>query len=316
MKFSLIFLIIIPILLYLFFLILRIYIYIRIVKHKHLGNIESIKVLKNKSLYDENFAKLMQKELFEIPIENKILIRGNYIEGKTENVVIFSHGFQGTRWEMTKYASWFFENGWHMVFFDFRNCGDSTGKISSLGGLEMRDLRAVVEWTCKRVSSRNQLVLFGESVGGAVSSVYSSQDSRISSVIADSIFSSAIKEVRSMMINTILPKWFIERTISDVTGWIQFFPGYKIADMNPEYSIMRTNIPMLFIHGECDMVVPPFMSWNMFVKRKLNAPTRVYLCKGAGFTESVIVNPKKYFNYIEDFFKSDSNITDFSKFLV
>lgn len=305
--------IIVPFLLYLSYLVLRLYIFFRIIKHKHRHSGDSIASLKQRQLYNAVLAEKMEDDTFEIEIEKHVTISGNLIKGSSNKLVIFAHGFQGTRWDMTKYAQWFFEEGWNMVFFDFRTCGESTGKIGSLGGLEVRDLEGVVRWSRDRLGEQDKLLLFGESVGAAVCAVYSSRDESVSAVIADSIYSSALKEVRSKLLRTLLPKWFVERVLIDVTGWIRFYPGYQISEMNPEYSLMRTSIPLLLVHGEADMQVPPSMPWTIFRKRRELAPTRIYLCKGAGFAGSWETNPKKYLDVIQDFLNDDAAIKEFSR---
>lgn len=307
---------VVPGLLYLFYFSLRLYIFFRIVKHRHHHKKDSISQLKDSGLFHESVVKRMKEETFEVMVEKKIIIKGNFIKGKDDRLIIFSHGFQGTRWDMTKYADRFIEEGWNVVFFDFRTCGESGGRIGSLGGLEVKDLEAVVLWSLKRVENPSQFILFGESIGAAVSSVYSSTDKRVTAVIADSMYSSALKEVRSKLINTFLPKWFIERVLSDVIGWIRFYPGYEISAMNPEYSLMRTSIPLLLIHGDADMQVPPIMSWTIYKKRREIAPTQLYFCPNAAFSSSLQENPEKYYKIINSFLADDPRVKEFSRLYV
>ncbi len=105
--------------------------------------------------------------------------------------VIMSHGYAGTRLEKglpaLALAKSIVEAGYHVLMFDFRNSGNSEGKITTVGFLEKQDVLGAIDWVQEREPS--QICLIGFSMGGSTSILAAAEERAVLGVITDSAFS-------------------------------------------------------------------------------------------------------------------------------
>lgn len=114
-------------------------------------------------------VNLDKPEDIEIPIKD-IMISGWYFKGKNNCGVIFHHGYRGTRIRMLTYTQLFNEYKCHYLMFDARHHAKSTGDFGTFGYYEKFDLLAIIDWFKEKTKlSDEQIVLFGESMGAAIS---------------------------------------------------------------------------------------------------------------------------------------------------
>ena len=74
---------------------------------------------------------------------------------------------------------------YNLVLFDFRNHGQSSGDVTTLGVREARDLKAVVDWL-ERAKAPSSIAVLGVSMGGAATIDEATTDDRVAAVILDS----------------------------------------------------------------------------------------------------------------------------------
>jgi uncharacterized protein len=104
--------------------------------------------------------------------------------GPAGATVVLAHGHGSNKSGMLERAEGL-HSAYNLVFFDFRDHGQSGGAQSTVGVLEQRDLTAVLDWlsATKRPSS---IALLGVSMGGAAAANVAAHDSRVDALILDS----------------------------------------------------------------------------------------------------------------------------------
>lgn len=300
---------------YLFVFGIKIGYFFKIVHFQKKSTEASISTLKKRGLFNTVLASRMTEEPFTVAVGKKRFISGSFVKGKNLHLAVFLPGFFQTRYDMMEMAQIFFERGWNLLFFDFRGSGQSDGVVSSLGGIELKDFAKVMQWGYRRLPQADKIYLVGSALGAIVASVYVPKDMRIDGVILDSLCTSATKWIKHQLKRLPLPQWILDRILLTQIEWVSYFLRYSLSDINPEYSLMRTRIPVLLIHGDEDFQIPPKPVYDLFKNRKELAPTRLYFCKGAAFQGSLEKDPERYRQIVSDFLDEDFHLKDFSKLL-
>ena len=90
------------------------------------------------------------------------------------------------------------------MLFDFRNHGQSSGDLTTLGVREVRDLQAVVDWL-ERTKSPPSIGVLGVSMGGAAAIDEAAADDRVSAVILDSTHATLVGSLQRQLESRSLP---------------------------------------------------------------------------------------------------------------
>ncbi|XP_042357316.1 lysophosphatidylserine lipase ABHD12-like [Plectropomus leopardus] len=176
--------------------------------------------------------------------------------GDGHPVIIYLHGNTGTRAinhrvELVKILS---AAGYHVVSFDYRGFGDSTGEPSEAG--LTTDALHVFHWVKKR-SSGGPVYLWGHSLGSGVATNTAVKLQEEGSVVDALILEGAFTRLGEVATNHPLTKMYM------------FLPGFEsllwnILDMNNIVFDNNKNLkvltsPLLLLHAEDDHIVPYHM---------------------------------------------------------
>jgi fermentation-respiration switch protein FrsA (DUF1100 family) len=109
----------------------------------------------------------------------------------TQKAVIFSHSYGDNRERMPietlKLAKRLSTEGFHVFMYDFRNSGESGGKITTIGLKEKTDLLSAIHYV-KEEKNTHEIGLIGWSMGASTSIIVGSESDDVRAVIADSPF--------------------------------------------------------------------------------------------------------------------------------
>lgn len=152
-----------------------------------------------------------------------------------KGVVLLCHGNAGNISHRIDYARMFAELGYGTLLFDYRGYGKSTGKPTEEG--TYRDATAAWRWlTETRGVAPRDIVVFGESLGGAVAAWLAAQHTPRALVIASSFTS--VPDLGAQVY------WFIP------VRWLSRFKYDTAAELS------KVAAPVLIAHSSTDDIIP------------------------------------------------------------
>jgi fermentation-respiration switch protein FrsA (DUF1100 family) len=166
------------------------------------------------------------------------------------------------------------------VLYDYRGYGQSSGSPDEPG--TYADSRAVYDWLAARGVPPGRIVLFGESLGCAVS-VQLALDRSAAGLILEAPFAS----VRAMA-RLVMP-------------WLPAGPLLRTRYDNQE-KIPRVAIPLLLFHGTADEVIPFAQGEAVF--RAAREPKRFVPVAGAHHNDVYVVGGPDYVRALAEFLRS------------
>lgn len=155
------------------------------------------------------------------------------------------------------------EFGYSVVVFDFRNHGESSGNLTTVGLLEQHDLEAVIAWVKKLKGINEKIILWGFSMGAATSLLVGCRSDKVSAIIADSPFA----DLRNYLHEN-LPQWskLPAFPFSNIIILLSpFVYGFRLEDVSPINALKETSGKnILLVHGEQDTTIPFDMSKQLY----------------------------------------------------
>jgi len=176
--------------------------------------------------------------------------------GEAHGTVLYLHGNAQNISAHFANVAWMPAAGFNVLAFDYRGYGGSEGR-PTLAGVQL-DIDAAMKVLLAREDvDPDQIVVFGQSLGGALAIYYvahSQYRDHIRAVVADSAFADyrlVAKEKMADFFITWPLQWLPDYTVDNY-----FAPRAAVAAIAP--------IPLLLIHGEDDSIVSPHHSKMLF----------------------------------------------------
>jgi fermentation-respiration switch protein FrsA (DUF1100 family) len=196
---------------------------------------------------------------------------------KADATVLFLHGNAENISTHFMNVAWMPAEGFNVLALDYRGYGGSEGK-PSLPGMQLDIDAALAALRARPDVDPRRIVLFGQSLGGALAIHYAArgpQRGALRAVIADSAFAD-YRMIAS------------EKLAGSAVTWpFQWLPALVVDnDYSPLASIGAVSpLPLLLIHGEADAVVPPHHAQRLF--DAAGRPKELWLLPGVGHIASV-----------------------------
>jgi len=212
-------------------------------------------------------------EIFDLRLHNGDTVRTWYWPSPRSDAptVLYLHG---SRWNLNGSAFRF--NGWtrmgySMLAIDYRGFGASTALLPSERSVA-DDARVALAELVRRQPDPARRFVYGHSLGGAIAIdlLARSDAPPVAGLIAESSFTSVAD-----MLGT--------------TGWWGSLPGVRWLVTQPFASIDKVgalDLPILFIHGTADRVVPHTMSDALYAAASQASPALTRLVKLEGGSHS------------------------------
>ncbi len=198
-------------------------------------------------------------------------------QGPARATVLFLHG--NAENISTHFASiaWMPAEGFNVLALDYRGYGASAGS-PSLRGMQL-DIDAAMRALLARpdVDAR-RIVVFGQSLGGALAIHYAAHGAyrvNIRALVADSAFSDYREITREKLAGFFL------------TWPFQWLPWLTVDnDYSPAASVRAISpMPLLLIHGERDLIVPPHHS--RLLHELAGEPKELWIVPEAGHIQAL-----------------------------
>ena len=213
---------------------------------------------------------------------------------------ILVHGYGRDGRFAFDYAEEYLKRGWNVVVPDLRASGESDGEFITMGALESRD---VALWA-EKISSAHpdaKIILHGVSMGAATVMLTAAlEPPNLIAVVEDCGYTNAYEMFTAQLEKIFsLPEYPVMPCANLVC---KLKTGVKISDAAPLEVIDKIKVPMLFIHGDADGLVPFEMMGRLF--DACAAPKEKFVVAGAGHADAKRNNPAAYFDKVFAFLDS------------
>ena len=244
----------------------------------------------------DNIVKIPYEDAYITSFDKLRLHARIYVQPNSKKVAVLCHGYRGTPYrDFSGGAVEVLNLGYNVVLIDERAHGMSKGHSITFGVREVKDAIDWVKYARDRFGEDSELALIGISMGGNVVLTASDKIGK-AKIIADCPFSS--------------PKIMLKETIRQMKLPVKiFYPLVNLASIifthtnlnkvSAYDSIKNTTNKILIIHGDSDMVVPHFISEDLF--RTYPNKIQYELFKGANHGMSYLVDKPRYQKVIRDF---------------
>ena len=261
-----------------FFIISIVYFYLYSIPRRYVSEIKPSDIM-------------LKYESVEIKTSDDIELKGWFIPSniKTDKAIILLHGWAADKGDIFAFTN-FFSQRYNLLYIDFRAMGESSGRFSSGGYTEIRDLKAAIDFLKKR---GYKVGVYGFSMGGFVALLYLFENDDISFVIADSPYDSIYTAFDNFLkIYDIFSKPII---------WLMNFEykiiyGKYLSELSIQKNIEKIRVPVLFICGTKDEICYKQEIWDYQIRN-----SNVTFLILDGFLHGETVYYKDYENILFDF---------------
>jgi uncharacterized protein len=260
---------------------------------------ECFQYFEKQGLYSkEEFDKLPKEEL-EIDTFDKLKLRGIFIEKfkESKRVVIIVHGYRVCFSSSLIFMNMFFRQKFNVLLVDQRAHGRSDGIYATYGYYEKKDLDLWVNFLRQKIGEDAVIGLHGQSMGGGTVLEYAEINKYAKFIIADCPYSDGKKLIKHVF-NKLshLPMYPF---VLFMNFRLKRKAKFSIEDISPMKAISDKSIPVMFIHGSMDELVPSYMSEEMYKAKK--GLKRLLIVEGAKHGNAYETNKELYEKEVEIF---------------
>jgi uncharacterized protein len=237
-------------------------------------------------------------ELVSFATSTGVRLIGRFFRGATQSTIILTHGYGGSQDEMLPVAETLVRAGFTVLTYNSRSNADTGGK-ATLGKLETEDLVSAVDYVLTRDDvDPERIGALGFSAGGAMTVMAAARDPRIRALVTDSgwsdvrhwLYPGARRAFRGFWPVARLGLWFLELRA-----------GTRLSDLRPVAVIGQISPrPVLIIHGQSDVVVPPEDAMQDFAAAGVGR--QLWLLPDAAHGETVSLDANTYGARVGTFF--------------
>lgn len=182
--------------------------------------------------------------------EDRLNICGWYAPPASGQALLMLHGHSGNRDQLLVHADYLLAAGYGLLLIDFRNHGDSDGRMTSMGCHEIKDARAAYRFL-QAQDAVQQIVIWGHSMGGAVASQLM-RESGAAGLFIDATFADFPSIVRAGVRRRGLPQP-IARLLTALYGILS---DSDWRACRPIDYLAAVEVPVLLFHGAKDTLIP------------------------------------------------------------
>ena len=235
--------------------------------------------------------------------EDKVQLKGWFItsDKDSDKTIILMHGWGMNRSDIFKNTYFLHDLGFNLFYFDFRALGESGGKTSSIGYLELKDVKAAIRFLqetrpqfCKKIG------LYGLSMGGMVAICEAAHNPEITCVVAEASYYSFRRVVsRWAWLHHHIPYFPL---LPIVLHYIRKNLGVSPERYSPKYNISKISPrPVFLVHGRYDNLVPAAQAKLLY--KNAGEPKEIWLVPGAKHNKCAEVGGFEYKQKLADFFR-------------
>ncbi len=243
-------------------------------------------------------------ERIEIRSEDGKRLVGHLLRApqQTDRLAVVLHGHRCVSGEMGFIAKLYAARGWNVFMPDQRAHGKSEGRIIGMGWIERRDVLCWLAELLKRLGPQTQIVLHGISMGAATTMMTVGEPdlpANVKCAVEDCGYTDAFDSFLYHMQRDM--PWIPckKLLIHIASGWNRIVGGYGFREACSVPSLARSRVPMLFIHGTHDNVVPFEMMRTLY--DACGAQKKMLVVEGAAHGVAYFHDPALYEKTVMDF---------------
>lgn len=212
----------------------------------------------------DDMEKIPHEEVSVVSSDGYRLYGRLYEMKKEAPVIVFLHGYHGlSEWDGFGFFRICKNNRINILMADERAHGKSEGNIITLGIKERHDCKLWTDYVVERYGNDKDVFLAGVSMGASsvLMSTALTLPGNVKGIISDCGFSepaSMIKETIRQMKLPVEPMYFF------VNLGAKMFGHFNLEEITSLKAVKNLKLPVLFIHGKEDSVVPLSMNEELF----------------------------------------------------
>ncbi len=220
----------------------------------------------------------------------------------SEVYVFGAHGYRSSgKREFSKFVQYYLEKGYNVFLPDHVASGESEGTWCTFGYNEREDCMKWLSYLTDTFGKDIKIILHGVSMGSATVCMMSGRDDlpeNVKFTVADCGFTRAedffnwkIKNLGIKISEPITKGVFFAGKINH---------GFDLFDVSPLDSVRTAKVPMFFVHGEKDKLVPAYMCTELYEGCSSDMK-EILLVPKADHAQAFIHGRKEYAGIIERF---------------
>ena len=227
-------------------------------------------------------------------------LHGLWIPGRSGYpTVVLCHGYYKSLAEPLDVGLKLNQAGYNAFLFDFRACGRSGGRFTTIGYKEAWDVRAAVR-TVEERYGRGPVGVLGISMGGAAAIIAAAAGREIAALVSDSAFAHLEGVMRKKIPEFAPGRWLVP------FGWVsvligELLAGGRLRQVRPVDHVGRISPrPLLFIHGENDSYIPHEQPRELY--EAAGEPKEIWMATGSDHAVARLDYPDEYMRRVLAFF--------------
>ena len=218
-------------------------------------------------------------------------------KGNNEKIVIGVHGYKSySRPQFGPFIEFYHSLGYSLLAVDDRAHAPSEGKYIGFGVLDRLDCVDWAKYMVEKFGQNTEILLHGVSMGAATvlaASGESDLPEQVKGIVSDCGFMRAKEVLGSQMGG-------LKFIIPSVEKILQKKAGYNFHDYAPIDQVKKAKVPILFVQGGKDDMVPPYMVHELY--DACASEKQLLFVDEAGHGESIAFAPDKYHEAIINLF--------------
>lgn len=226
---------------------------------------------------------------------------------KESNIYIFAaHGYRSYgKKEFCGVGQYYIERGYNLFIVDHVASGESEGEYCTFGYNETKDSLKWLDYMTETFGKDIKIILHGVSMGAATVMRMSGSGllpKNVKMTVADCGFTSG-PDFFAYRVNKINNRIPAETLVKIWNNANKSRMGFDLYDVEPVKSVKNATLPMLFIHGEEDGLVPCFMVYELY--ESCGSENKdLLVIEGADHAQSYMVGKEKYTDKLDGFIAS------------
>lgn len=215
-----------------------------------------------------------------------------YYLKKDAPLMIFFHGYHGvSAWDGYGFFKICKDNGMNILMVDERAHGKSESSIITFGVKERQDCKLWAEYAAKRFGKNTDIFLAGVSMGAA--SVLMASElgfpENVRAIVSDCGYSESAAIIKETIRKMRLP---VKPVYQLVNLSAHLFGHFDLEETTALNAIKKIKIPVLFLHGRQDSIVPISMCEELY--ENCAGRKEKVLIEGANHANSAMTDYETY----------------------